>query len=273
MKNSIPDNSHIPDLLLERFRLGEMSPAEIKEIRRRLEVDEELRSRLRALEESDEEIRRRYPSSWLAMRIRERADSHAKSPLSTRQPRFSWRLPLAAAVAMVVIALGWRVFAPLYQQPDWQVFDSGETGDRIKGDSLVLFRKTADGSETLFDGASARAGDQIRIGYRAAGAVYGVILSIDGRGVVTLHYPLDGDVAAPLQTEGLALLDHAYELDDAPNWERFYLVSGPEVFDIDPVLEAARRSVAAGLSEPTDALQLPFSLNQSSLTLRKEANP
>jgi len=64
-------------------------------------------------------------------------------------------------------------------------------GDRVKGlePTLLLFRKTPEGSEPLKDGAAARAGDLIRIGYRAAGQRWGVIVSVDGRGVVTRHLP------------------------------------------------------------------------------------
>ena len=58
--------------------------------------------------------------------------------------------------------------------------------------SLTVYRRTDRGSETLADGAVARTGDLLRLGYTAAGRRYGVILSIDGRGAVTLHLPSSG---------------------------------------------------------------------------------
>jgi hypothetical protein len=265
------DPLYVPDLLLERYRLGEMSPAEMEELRRRLAEDEELRARLRALDESDREINRRYPPGWLSARIRQRLRANASHPSSTVRRRFSWRLPVgAAAAAVLVIAVGWQIFGPTTVEPVPRPLVPAESGDRIKGDSLVLFRKTPEGSEVLGDGAGARAGDQIRIGYRAAGRSYGMILSIDGRGVVTRHFPRDGERAALLTGRGLTLLDHSYELDDAPRWERFYLVSGREAFDVGPVLEAAQTVARAGTSPPR-ALALPASLDQSSLVLIKEA--
>jgi hypothetical protein len=39
----------------------------------------------------------------------------------------------------------------------------------------------------------------------------------------------------------MILLDSSYELDDAPSWERFYLVRGNEPFDVAAVMRAARR--------------------------------
>ncbi|MFH1574115.1 MAG: hypothetical protein ABIG68_09030 [Acidobacteriota bacterium] len=273
MTHGTRDPAHVPDLLLERYRLGEMPPAEIKRLRRRLDRDEGLRARLRALDDSDEEVRRRYPSGWLAARIRQRLGGSASRPFPDVRRRSSgWQLPIAAtAAAVVVLAVGWRFFGPPYLQPGWMASDSAGPVERIKGRTLMLFRKTAEGSEPLGDGAQARAGDQVRIGYRAAGPCYGMILSIDGRGVVTRHFPDQGERAAPLTPDGLALLDHSYELDDAPGWERFYLVSGAEAFLVAPVLEAAQKLARAAGPGPAGALNLSAPLDQSSLVLIKEA--
>jgi hypothetical protein len=112
----------------------------------------------------------------------------------------------------------------------------------------------------------------LRIGYRAGGRGYGLILSIDGRGVVTRHLPASGDRAATLQQTGMTLLDSAYELDDAPRWERFYFVTGESPFDAAAVLEAARRAGGHG-SSPPPLLVVPRTLDQSTLTVQKEARP
>jgi hypothetical protein len=267
------DLSHVPDLLLERYRLGEMSPMEIARFRRRMETDEGLRARLRALDDSDDEIGRRYPPGWLAAHIRQRlrANASRRTP-SVGQRSFSWRLPIAVVVsAVVVIGVGWRLLGPLHLLREWMVSHSVEQVDRLKGCNLVLFRKTAEGSEVLGNEARARAGDQIRIGYRAAGRSYGLILSIDGRGVVTRHFPQQGDQAALLTHDGLVLLDHGYELDDALGWERFYLVTGQQVFKVAPVLEAARRLGAGAGSRPPGPLTISAPLEQASFTLVKEA--
>ena len=62
----------VPDLLLERYRLGETLPDERGQLERTLEQDAELRRRLEELECSDAEIRRRHPPEWLAARVEER---------------------------------------------------------------------------------------------------------------------------------------------------------------------------------------------------------
>ena len=88
--------------------------------------------------------------------------------------------------------------------------------------------------------ATPRARDVIRLGYQAAGRAFGVIVSMDGRGTVTQHLPATGTAAVALRPGGQVLLDAAYELDNAPRWERFCLVTSERPFDLGVVLDAAR---------------------------------
>jgi len=254
----------VPDLVLERYRLGEMTPDEAAAFERRVHGDDELRQRLLALEASDEEIRRRHPPAVLAAGVRRRLEAGARdAPRMAGAGVFGLRWRTAAALAGVLVLLV-LVGPPLLGPGD-------ESTEGIKGlePTLLLFRKTPAGSEELRDGATARAGDLIRIGYRAAGQAWGVILSVDGRGVVTQHLPREGVRAARLSTESQALLDLAYELDEAPRWERFYLVAGSAPFDATPVIEAARAVAASGAAGPPPALPLRIDVKQSSVLLIK----
>jgi hypothetical protein len=147
-----------------------------------------------------------------------------------------------------------------------------EAGDRIKGlrPALALLRKSERGSEALADGDVARPGDLVRIGYRAAGRAYGVILSIDGRGAVTLQLPTGGGRAAALQSGDTVLLGQSYELDDAPRAERFFFVTSDQPFDVAPVLDAAR-AAAKRSGAPPRTLALPPPLEQFTFQLSKGA--
>jgi hypothetical protein len=145
---------------------------------------------------------------------------------------------------------------------------SSEIG-RIKGSvapALAVYRRTAAGSERLADGDVARGGDLLRLGYASAGRKYGLILSIDGTGTVTLHLPPSGDRAVPLGQGSLVLLNSSYELDDAPRIERFYFVTGERAFDARPIVAAAKSAGPA-----PDALSLPAGLDQVTFAIRKEA--
>ena len=72
------DTGGVPDLVLERYRLGELPPAEAEALERRLAVEPELAARLEALDRSDEETRRRYPPAWLAEQIRQLEQENAR---------------------------------------------------------------------------------------------------------------------------------------------------------------------------------------------------
>jgi hypothetical protein len=259
----------VPDLILERYRLGELPRAEAEALERRLRDDAGLRARLQALERSDVEIRRRYPPAWLAERVRLRLAAPASKGPHPR-PAFAWRwaLPLAAAAAMVLLVLAPQLVSPPSGKPAVRPPVVADSGNRIKGlkPALQLFRKTPDGSETLADGDPVRAGDLVRVGYQAAGRGFGVIVSIDGRGSVTVHLPVQGDQAAALASGGIVLLDHAYQLDDAPRFERFHFVMAPAPFAVATVVDAARRAATtAGAGE----LPLSPSFEQATFLLRK----
>ena len=153
---------------------------------------------------------------------------------------------------------------------------TGPEETRLKGarPHLVVHRQTAGGAETLGAGDPARAGDVLQVGYVAApprgGATYGVILSIDGRGTVTLHHPSGEGPASRLEGEGERLLGHAYRLDDAPGYERFFLVTSPRPFRVSAALEAARKLAVSPRGARLADLELPRGLVQGSLLLVKE---
>jgi hypothetical protein len=256
------DRHHVPDLILEQYRLKELPVEEVDRLERLLREDHTLGERLAALDRSDHELARQYPAGWLATRINDRLSSPVPRPKRSHRIR---RLALAsAAVAGAVVMVLARPWG-----------DLGPATRGIKGlePSLAVYRQTSTGSETLADGAPAHAGDVLLLGYVSAGRTYGAIVSIDGRGIVTRHLPARGARPATLRAGGTILLDEAYELDDAPAWERFYLVTAEHEFDVDAVIEAARRAASRDLRSPPPALPLPGDLNQSTFLIQKEVRP
>jgi hypothetical protein len=267
---------HIPDLVLERYRLNELPPADAARIAGEIGRDASLRERLAALDRSDHEL----DAHLDRLRTRLAASSvrgvRLQPDLSANRRSIAWPIPAAVAIGVVLSAVIWQTRAPFVvpEQPE-------TAADRIKGTAasgrpaLAVYRRTNDGSEQLADGTVAHAGDLIRVGYRSAGHTYGVIVSIDGAGAVTMHLPPAGTHAAALKNEPTVLLDQAYELDDAPRWERFYFVTGDAAFDAAPVLQAARDAANAHSQQPPPDLALPptvaQSLEQAGFTLQKES--
>jgi hypothetical protein len=271
-----PDHQ-IPEIVLERYRLGELPAADAARIAALAGGDPAVRERLGAIERSDAEFVARELGRRLEDEVRRQLGARKGAGGwglgASRWPGAGWGLAAVAAAAAILFAVVPR--GVVRQDAPIAVPVGTDDGDRIKGlrPALALYRRTADGSETLADGAVARAGDLLRIGYRAAGRPYGVILSVDGRGSVTVHLPDAAERAVPLRRDATVLLDRAYELDDAPNWERFYFVSGHEPFAIAPLVDAARRVAASGRGTPPAALPLPPGFEQSSVSIQKETTP
>jgi anti-sigma factor RsiW len=243
----------VTDWQIERYLLGELPAAEREAVARALAADEAVARRASQLRASNREILEAHPPRLAAAIIRER--------LSARVAGSSWRpgrLALATSLALVATGSLLLLRAPS-QEP---------TATRIKGlqPSLLVYRHTVAGDEVLADRTAARPGDLVQVAYQAAGRPFGVIVSLDGRGGVTVHHPEIGKTAARLASGRPVRLASAFRLDDAPRWERFYFVTSARSFTVDEVVEAARR---AGPAAP-GKLPLPPDLDQTSFTLTKE---
>ena len=245
----------VPDIVLERYRLNELPEDERRPLMNRLDRDQELRDRLALLERSDEELCEPVERVRVSLRAKQPAPGGIA---------LAWAVPAVAAMGVIALAFLLRPGAPV-----------ASDDDRIKGGegsgrpSLALYRRTPEGSEQLADGDVVRAGDLVRVGYRAAGRRFGLIVSIDGAGTVTMHLPASGDRAIALKDDPIVLLDQAYELDDAPRWEEFFFVASETVFDAAPVVEAARDAASTKAPLPRTDLALPAALSQASFTLQK----
>ncbi len=253
----------VSDLQLERYRLGELPPDERQALAAGIAADPELERRLALLEASSRDIQSAFEPQEMARRIRERArQSHERSEPAAQAGRWRpWLAPASVVATCVCVA---AVGASL-----WLGRPSGEDTTLKGGEpALVLHRRLSQSSEELASGAVARQGDQIRIGYRAASRPYGAILSVDGRGVITQHLPKAGERAAELQPSGTVFLDFSYELDDAPRWEVFYLVTADAAFDLEPVRSALRAAASAG--RVPAALVLPRGFAQAAFPVMKD---
>jgi hypothetical protein len=90
---------------------------------------------------------------------------------------------------------------------------------------------------------------------------------------VTFHLPPDGRKSVALEPARTVLLDWAFELDDAPRSEVFFLVTGPSPFDPSAVADEVRRAATEGKDGSPSPLRLHDSLDYVTLSLRKETKP
>jgi hypothetical protein len=257
----MPDG--IQDWLLERYRLGELPDGEREQVRQTLAGSAELRERLADLDLSSSALLRQYPPATLVSAVRDRM--RAASDRTARPVlRFS---PLAAAAVVAASLVGLAVWNP------WAATREEADVTTVKGITpyLLLYRKAPADVERLPPAAVARPHDVVQLAYQSGARRYGVILSVDGRGVVTRHLPVHGTQAAPLMSGRPVALAQSYELDDAPGFERFLLVAADEPFAVTAVEDAVRRLHASqGAAANERRLDLPDSMDQFSFVVRKE---
>jgi hypothetical protein len=254
----------VPDWQLERYRLAELPPPEQEAVREAMAADESLRARLAALEQSDREVLAGHPPAAMGAAIRARAEAAPEPAAAARR-----RIPPPALVSVLALGLV-LVTASAVLLPGRRGKGATDT-TRVKGlaPRLHVYRKgPAAAVEDLASGSVARENDVVQLAYQAAGRRFGAIVSIDGRRAVTRHLPATGAEAAPLEPGAAVALAQAYRLDDAPGFERFYLVTGDAPFPVEDVI-AAVLTRAASADGRAGRLDLPPSLDQFVFVLKK----
>jgi hypothetical protein len=257
----MPDK--ISDYILERYLLRELPRRRMAEMEILLQRDPEMRDRLTQLRRSNAEILERYPVRAAAAHIRQRLDEQTEQPARARLfPRF-----LVPAVSLAAVAITLLTIFPPFSNENAIEFT------RAKGQAtqtgLFLFRKTNSGVEQLSNNALAKPGDLLQIAYLSKQDAFGVIVSLDGRGTVTLHFPAGPQASTRLTMLRKTLLAAAYELDDAPDFERFFLVTSASEIPVKTVLEQAKQLAQdRGLNQKSP-LNLPQGLRQISFLVKK----
>lgn len=246
----------IPPLLLEKLALNHLSASEQKYLNTHWSESEQSAA-LNKLHNSNREILATLPVEVITpnieLRLKERAQVR---PLRGRS-----RYALAAVAASLVLFFTWKNRQSEYSEGDIL----------LKGSvpHITVYRKLASGYEHLKTGVVAHRGETMQLRYFAAGYPYGTILSIDGSGKVTQHLPAEAKDSEALKQQGEVALPFAYELDDAPMFERFVFVVSHKPFSIQP-LSASLHSLYLQGNTETGALQLPPDSIQYSFVIRKK---
>lgn len=125
-----------------------------------------------------------------------------------------------------------------HKQVDFTV----ESNVRTKGDILHLMAHLVRGDEQtqLFSGDEVRAGDRIQLSINKAKGMSFVVFSIDGHGVSSLHYPVNSP--SKILDIDFFSLPTSYRLDDAPDFEKFYLVSSSRLLNKDDIMAKAEKA-------------------------------
>jgi len=226
----------LSDWTLEQYLLGDLPAAEAEAVITQERGDDALREKLAAMRRDDAEILEAYPPAWMARRI---ATAYAQRTANAPKARAD-RLPPFAVPATVCVAL--LILLPLGLQTILSTNGDADPNyeDRVKGiglttPALEVWRKEGDTARKLAPLSVAKTGDLVQLRYAVPEFCYGALVSVDSRGLLTVHLSGDSGAAALLAPEGFVALDMSYQLDDAPRFEVFYLITASKMFDVDSV--------------------------------------
>jgi hypothetical protein len=266
------------NILLEKYRLGEITAEEMRALKSAYPDPEDLEREIQKLELSDREILDKYTARDMSAQINARLASGGRAADTSGRikpfPVFkAVRYSAIAAAAALVLVLGLSFYNPETNRGVPVAASEGLSAERIKGlkPGLKIYRSSGGTAEILANRDSVAEKDLLQIEYIAGSFKYGVIFSIDGRGTLTMHFPTYSGVAAELDNNGAILLPYAYELDDAPDFERFFFVTGGGNFNIDEVLDAAYELASKGKTARRQFLDIPDSYYQTTILLQKGA--
>ena len=265
---------HVPDWMWERYLLDELPRKKRRQLEIQLERDPALRAELEKMRRSDRQILSSYPPERMIPEILRRAALERPRPAAPRR----WRLAWVAAPVMALAVFLLLILPPLLQRrlvqpggarPEEYIGLKGAGGLSRATARLQLYRRDGDSSAQLPDGGTARAGDRLQVAFFPGKQTHGVILSIDGAGTVTLHFPeqAEGDTALPGGSR--VFLPRSYELDAAPLFERFFFITARAPLPTAAILEKAGALAADRARAMTAGLDLPGGCEQFSLLIRK----
>lgn len=259
-------------LLLERYLCGEVTDKEKALVENECRIDETLRTTLEEMRRSNGDITQRYSpdtvASEIALKIHRedvRENIRRNENASIGNNRFR-PLPILSYGLLAVVLL----IVP------FSIRQLHREGERIKGikPSLIVYRDEGRNYQKLSDSTLVSPGDRLQIGYNAAGMKYGIILSVDGNGVLSLHYPEDTTTRTSgvlLEQGGEQLLNTSFELDSAPHFERFYFLTSQDSLNVSEIIARCEEYFSNGTETSGTVIgTLPTDVTQSNITLNKE---
>ena len=244
----------IPDWKLERYLTGDLPESEMREIREMEATDEIFAGRVKMLREDNRAILKKMPFEWLSEKMEGRGASLNSASLNGAGNVVNFKfVKLAAAAALVLAVVSVALFSQREIVPvqstdgdrvmDVAMADAAFTGDNAFGDAsdtrikgldarMEVWKKTGDSAVQMSNLDEAREGDEIQLRYAVPEKCYGMLLSLDGNGTITMHMG-EGNNAIELAPGKMTTLPFAYKLDNAPKFEKFFLLTSRNAFSVE----------------------------------------
>ncbi len=264
--------TRIPDITLERYLLNELPAERMRDIQGLLDADPSLRKRLDDIRKSSGKILRRYRPESMVPKILARASlpEHPGSRIPVKS--LSRKMLLIPSLAAAAVAASIIIFPIIKSGNDTIVDHYAGDVTRIKGagTGIYIYRKQNNSAELLSNNRRVREKDLLQIAYYSTEDIHGMILSLDGRGTVTIHYPRPPSMSTRIEKNRKILLPASYELDDAPGFERFIFITSRVPLDVRAVSRAAEKLARKPGSAKKAELTIDRRCRQTSLVLLKD---
>lgn len=219
----------IPDWKLEKYLTGDLPVEEMRRVRELEATDEVFAARVRTMREDNLAILRKMPFESIETKLAARAPANFKF------------VKFAAAAVFVLAFAGIFTFmngeesvSPSSGSQTNMQLAMAETGTRIKGmeSRMEVWKKTTKGIVQLENLSGATEGDEIQLRYSVPQKCFGILFSMDGNGTLTMHMG-DDNKAIALEPGKMVTLPFAYKLDNAPKFEKFFLLTSQSEFELD----------------------------------------
>lgn len=261
----------IPEIMLERYILNEVSEEEKSIIETALKENPETAKRIQKIKQSNTEILKDYTPEYFLNVLGNRTNSDTEIAKSRSHKLFSMKnYKIFAAFSTAVLI----IFASLFFMLNPLGINPGETNietTRIKGSKqkLFIYRKTDEGSQLLKSGDTASEGDIIQVAYYTRENKYGAIVSIDGNKNITLHYPAELSAKPSLKVNISVPLENSYQLDNAPDYEIFYFITSNKPINLNYIIQRIDITLKSTTDIGKTELRLGQSLNITKFQLIK----
>lgn len=256
------------DIRLERYLLGELPAAEMKKLDAELKKNPALRRKLEDLKAETNAYYAQYPKLG-TVKTKPGTGRDLFSRLRGRfMPAIGGGLALAAA-AVIIASLLPRHLVDLRTQGSLGYVDEGQgetgmignSGIRTKGagPALILSASTETTAERLTDRARVKPGTRLMIEFTPGDLTNAAVVSIDAARNTTLHWPAKPH-AAQKPARGKNRIPGAFELDDTPGEETFYLIASNDKIDIPAILRQLRKNDKPGVAANSNTVIRKFSV-------------
>jgi len=262
--------------LLEKYIFGELPRNQIREIKQHLGSKQKITEFAENINQKNQDFLQLYPFENFTKQSPLNNMIFASTPIlefSKRQNILVSNRILGIAAMLILIITSSLVFWPRLEiahiPPDDNITVS-DPGIRSKGvPRLLIFKKMDNQIRLLQPGNQVKTGDVLQLTYLSENAKYGLIISIDGRGLITRHFPKGNDDTKLSKNQNKTALNNAYKLDDDPDYERFFFITAKSPININQAMKAAKKLIRNKQSAKFAKLSLPDSWSQVSTIFYK----